>query len=74
MGAIYNIKAIPYYEQFIKEYPKSRYIDEMLLRLGISYAQEENYEKAEKILRQLKNDSFIVILTRTIKFKKGEIE
>ena len=69
-----NIKAIPYYEQFIKEYPKSRYIDEMLLRLGISYAQEENYEKAEKILRQLKNDSFIVILTRTIKFKKGEIE
>ncbi len=41
-----------------------------MLRLGISDAQEENYEKAEKILRQLKNNGFLVILTRTIKLKE----
>lgn len=65
-----NTKAIPYYEQFIREYPKSRYAEEMLLRLGFSYAQEEDYEKAERILKSLKNTEYILILTKTIKFKK----
>ena len=69
-----NAQAISYYEQFIKEFPKSRYIEEMLLRLGLSYAQEKNYKKAEEMLKMLKNEDFKKILIRSIKFKKGELK
>ena len=64
-------QSLPYYEQFLREYPKSRYTEGMILRVGVCYAQEENFEKAEQMLKKLKKDSYIKILTRTIEFKKG---
>ena len=69
-----NAMAIPYYKRLIKEYPKSRYAEEMLLRLGISYASQKNFDAATKILKQLKRADFVEVLSRTIKFMKGEIK
>ena len=64
--------AIPYYKRFIKEYPNSKYTEEMLLRLGIALAQKEDFIATNKILKQLKNKHYIDILQKTIKFKRGE--
>lgn len=46
-------QAICYYETFIRQYPKSRYLPEVKYGLALCYEKAENQDRASQMLREL---------------------